>query len=434
MLLSIIDTHLTNKRQSLVDYPNKLNIIFDKLLSLNIKPIIVGGFVRDFILNKKSKDIDIELYGLSSLSELENILQEFGSINSVGKSFGVCKLKAFNLELDFSFPRLDSKIAQGHKGFLVKIDSSLDFKTASSRRDFTINAIGYDIEKRKILDPFNGINDLQNRTLKAVDSSKFAQDPLRVLRAIQFSTRFDLTLDKELFSLCRGMVKNKLLNELPRERIFEELKKLFLKSQNISKGVKLLKDLELFQFFLELQELKDIEFENITIALDNMYFLKVQNNNTNITLMLLIICYKLSPDSCRNFLYRLTNSKKILTDIFIFRECHRSFNLHNFNDYDLYKLAKTVKINDYLLFLSAINNDKNTHIQIKKLQNRAQLLRILTNAKKAIVTGKDLIKIGLEPSKEFSNILEKTYEAQIKGLFSTHKDAIKYIEERLLFF
>jgi len=108
----------------MIDYPNKLNNLFDKLLNLNINPIIIGGYVRDFLLKIKSKDIDIELYGISSFSKLEEILNEFGDVNSVGKSFGVCKLRVDDLDLDFSFPRIDSKIDKGHKGFEIKIDKA----------------------------------------------------------------------------------------------------------------------------------------------------------------------------------------------------------------------------------------------------------------------------------------------------------------------
>ena len=133
----------------MIDYPNELNIIFDKLNNYSIKPIIIGGYVRDFLLNKSSKDIDIELYGIASYEKLEKLLQEFGSVNSVGKSFGVCKLQFDDLDLDFSLPRIDSKINKGHKGFEIQTDETLDFITATSRRDFTINAIGYDVIEKK---------------------------------------------------------------------------------------------------------------------------------------------------------------------------------------------------------------------------------------------------------------------------------------------
>jgi len=94
----------------IIDYPTELDIIFDTLKKSSIKPILVGGYVRDKLLNEESKDIDIELYGVSSLDKVEEILQKFGAINSVGKSFAVCKLKFEGYELDFSLPRKDKKI------------------------------------------------------------------------------------------------------------------------------------------------------------------------------------------------------------------------------------------------------------------------------------------------------------------------------------
>ena len=133
----------------LFDYPKYLDKIFDKLNKNNIRSIIVGGYIRDKFLNLNSKDIDIELFGVSTYDELEKILQEFGEVNTVGKSFGVCKLSLKTLDLDFTLPRLDNKIGSGHCGFEIKVDKNLDFKTASSRRDFTMNAIGYDLIEKK---------------------------------------------------------------------------------------------------------------------------------------------------------------------------------------------------------------------------------------------------------------------------------------------
>ena len=91
---------------NLFDYPKYLNIIFDKLNNNGIKPIIVGGYLRDFFLDISSKDIDIELYGITSFKQLESILEEFGSLNNVGKSFGVCKLSLKDCEIDFTLPKI----------------------------------------------------------------------------------------------------------------------------------------------------------------------------------------------------------------------------------------------------------------------------------------------------------------------------------------
>jgi len=116
--------------------------IGDALYSRGAKPIIVGGSVRDHILGYEPKDFDIEVYGIG-LDELKELLGRFGSVNLVGKSFGVLKLSYKKSVYDFSLPRVEKKISKGHRGFEVKVDENLPYKEAFKRRDFTINAIGY---------------------------------------------------------------------------------------------------------------------------------------------------------------------------------------------------------------------------------------------------------------------------------------------------
>lgn len=337
----------------MIDYPNKLEIIFDKLNKLNIKPIIVGGYNRDKLLNLDSKDIDIELYGIDSLQELETILEEFGDVNSVGKSFGVCKLRFDELDIDFSLPRIDSKVSNGHRGFSVETDSTLDFKTASSRRDFTVNAIGYDVKNRKILDPFNGLKDLQSKTLRAVDLDKFVEDPLRVMRAVQFGARFDFKLDSALLKLLQEMIQTKLLQELPEERIFEELKKVLFKAKKPSFALVMLQQLGAIE-----------EFSNFSQLLEDFDFI----------------------------------AQKELT--------HKQ--LSN-------TLTALVKI---------INGDNTQAKVLSKISKDLQKV-------KPLLQGRDLINLGLAPSKEFSDILDEVYAKQIQGELQNKEEALSWISNKL---
>ncbi len=415
----------------MVDYPKKLNIIFDKLLKNSLKPIIVGGYVRDSLLNIDSKDIDIELYGRSSFKELEDILQEFGDVNSVGKSFGVCKLKIDNLDLDFSFARIDTKINKGHKGFSIKIDSDLDFKTATSRRDFTINAIGYDIETKEILDPFNGVKDLQNRVLKAVDTHKFQEDPLRVLRAVQFSSRFNLTIDAQLLFICQNMIKNSLLEELPRERIFIEIQKLLLKSPKPSTGIITLKQFGAFGFFKELRSLEDHYFFDTLESLDKMASLKTTNKQLNSILMLAVLCHRLEINKTKSFLLRLSSQKSLINKILTLLATRKSFHFKNNKDYDIYLLATKVSIYEFTFFSLAIAKSQKELESILQLRDRAEALHILNTKAKNLLQGKDILALGIEPSKEFSKILEKAYIAQISGEFTTKQEALLWLKKEL---
>jgi len=369
------------------EYPNKLNIIFDKLNNYNIKAIIVGGFVRDYFLQKNSKDIDIELYNASSFEQIVEILKEFGETNIVGKSFGVVKLNLGNLELDFSLPRLDNKISSGHKGFSVQTFKILDFKTASKRRDFTINAIGYDVSSKKIIDYYNGIDDIKNKKLRFIDEKSFKEDPLRILRAVQFCSRFEFEMDEDLFSTCREMIKEDLLKELPTERIFSEIKKLLLKSKKPLIGLKLLDDLNIKIFEINDEKLLDV---------NNFVNFKTDNNDDII--VMLAILYR---DTKYN-LEQLTNSKTLAKKINML--LHVEDFILKKTDTINYNIAKNLDLNLLSLFFKALHVEKNILNNLESLKPK--------------IDGKELILKGLKPSKEFTNILQTLYDEQITVLLS----------------
>jgi tRNA nucleotidyltransferase (CCA-adding enzyme) len=405
------------------EYPNKLNIIFDKLNSYHIKAIIVGGYVRDYFLKIASKDIDIELYNIDSLEKVEKLLAEFGKVNSVGKSFGVVKLLYEDLDLDFSLPRSDSKTASGHKGFTVAIHTDFDFKAAAKRRDFTINAIGYDVVTKVILDPYNGLVDLKNKHLRAVDLKTFPQDPLRVLRAVTFTTRFDLKIEKRLFLLLKKMIKDGVLKELPKERIFEEFKKLLLKSQHPSIGIKLLKELGSFDFFDELKILDEESLEYISKSIDRAASFQMKSDKEKLILMLALLTSQLKKEQQNSFLYKLTNEKKILSSVEKLTDI--SFDIDKQTNYSIYKLATKIDIAFYAHYLLSLYPHKK--LKIAALRERAKKLNVYHKPLPPLLEGKDLIALGLQPSKAFSKILNEIYEKQLHAELSTKEDVINYL-------
>jgi tRNA nucleotidyltransferase (CCA-adding enzyme) len=181
------------------------------------RALIVGGWVRDRLLGIDSKDIDLEVFGIPS-DRLRRELETLGRVETVGESFQVFKMG----DIDVSLPRRDSKAGRGHRGFVVTGDPGMSLEDAARRRDFTINAISWDPLTGEYVDPFNGRDDLQRRVLRVVDAKTFADDSLRVLRALQFAARFDLRLDEETRHICAGID----LDDLPAERVWGEVEKL----------------------------------------------------------------------------------------------------------------------------------------------------------------------------------------------------------------
>ena len=195
----------------------QLDRIVRELHSAGFRPLIVGGAVRDALLGLTPKDVDIEVYGIR-YDRLAEILGQYGRVDLVGKAFGVVKLDGH----DFSVPRRDSKIGVGHRDFLSTFDPGITPREAASRRDFTINAMAYDPVSREILDYFGGREDLERRILRAT-SVAFREDPLRVLRGMQFACRFDLTLDPETAETARSIGDE--YSTIAKERIAEEFMK-----------------------------------------------------------------------------------------------------------------------------------------------------------------------------------------------------------------
>src|SRR5205823_3488023 len=173
--------------------------------------------------------------------------EDVGRVEAVGDSFQVYKLGA----IDASVPRRDSKSGRGHRGFVVEGDPHMSIEEAARRRDFTINAISFDPLTNEYFDPFNGRKDLERRVLRIVDAATFPDDSLRVLRAVQFAARFDLTLDEATRTLCRTIP----LDDLPAERVWGEIEKLLF-APKPSIGFALAMDLGVVaKLFPELQAL-----------------------------------------------------------------------------------------------------------------------------------------------------------------------------------
>ena len=211
------------------------------------RALVVGGWVRDQILGLDPKDLDIEVFNIDG-DRLPHLLGQLGRVEPIGLSFPVYKVGP----VDVALPRRESKTGRGHKGFTVQGDPHMTFEEAARRRDFTINAIGWDPLANAYLDPFDGRGDLAARRLRVVDARTFGDDSLRVLRAVQLAARFELEADAGLRNLCRRIP----LDDLPSERIWGEIEKLLLRPRRPSGGFRLALELEVIARILpELQPL-----------------------------------------------------------------------------------------------------------------------------------------------------------------------------------
>lgn len=426
----------------------------------------VGGCVRDALLGVEPKDVDVEIYGLEA-EKIERILSKKFRFEIVGKSFGVWILKG--LDIDVSMPRTERKTGAGHKAFEIVGDPFLTPKEACARRDFTINAILYDILSGDIIDEFGGMGDLKNKILRHT-SERFSEDPLRVLRAMQFAARFNLDVAPETVELCSKIE----MENLPEERIFEEWKKLILKGVEISRGLFFLRDCGWVKYFRELADMAGCPqdprwhpegdvYVHTAHCMDSFAKKRVGDDREDLIVGLAVLCHDMGKPKCttigddgaihsyghdviggkvaRKFLEHLTREKSIVEEVVPLVERHMAvLDLwrSNAGDGAIRRLAGKVKRIDRLVRLDDADRNGRPPIEPEDspqglwIMQRAEALAIKDSAPKPILLGRHLIELGLAPSVKFKDILNAAYEAQLDGAFFDVEHAVKYAKDNLL--
>ena len=452
----------------MIALPQELTPITDMLLEKGLFPVVVGGYIRDQLIDRDSKDIDIEVYAIRNLATLEKLLAPYGTVNIVGKSFGVLKMQLGVYEIDFSLPRKDYKSDIGHRGFNVQLSGQLDFVTAALRRDFTMNAIGYDLNSSLLLDPYGGQKDLEDKVLRCVNEATFVEDPLRVLRAVQMCARYDLTCDPALMELMRRMVQKGMLQELPKERLFGELKKLLLKAAKPSIGFRLMDALGVLDLLPHLKALQGIGqdpayhpegsvWEHTLLALDTMAAMRCDEERRNLVLMLAVLCHDFGKVSeaasdgtkehasegvgpTRKFLDYFTEEKGLINDVadlVAHHEAPCSLYERRAGDGELRRLAMQVPLRDLIkvaradyLGRAAPETASGAFEAGDWLMEQAGRLGITQSTVKPLLQGRDLVALGLTPSPRFKAILDAAFEAQLDGAFDTYADAQSWLHQR----
>lgn len=424
------------------------------------RALCVGGFVRDRLLGRTSKDLDIEVFGIAA-DALPTLLQTLGRVEPVGQAFPVYKLGA----IDVALPRRESKTGRGHKGFTVEGDPSMTFEEAARRRDFTINAIGWDPLTDEYLDPFNGRKDLELRVLRIVDPSTFADDSLRVLRALQFAARFELTIDPETARICKTIS----LDDLPAERIWGEFEKLLLQAERPSIGFALARELGvIYQVLPEMESLYDCPQDpewhpegNVWIhtlmVIDQARALNGDLDRARLaTVMLGAVCHDLGKPATTAIIDGRTKSPnheamgvepatKILDrlnvntlDNFDVRTQVLGLVTEHLRPMAFYKTRDTVtdgafrrlaqKVDLELLarFARADCRGRTGTFDCSGIDwflDRARSLGVEHKPPQPILLGRHLIEMGVKPGPEMGKVLKAVYELQLDSVVTTLDEA-----------
>ena len=447
-----------------------LRRLFEATRERGGRALLVGGCVRDALLGRKTKDYDVELYGLSA-EQIEALLRELNfRFNAAGKSFGVFKLHG--VPVDIALPRRESKRGSGHRGFFVEGDPKMSIRDAAARRDFTVNSMYFDPLTGELIDPFGGNADLARRVLRHT-SAAFPEDPLRVLRAMQFAARFRFDVAPETVELC-----SKIGPEgLSAERIFEEWSKLITRGEEPSRGLNFLRACGWLKYFPELAALVGVEQDSLwhpegdvwnhtLAALDTFARERVAVNDDfeNLVVGFAVLCHDfgkpattrfLKKDNrwhayghdaagvapARKFLGRMTNFRELIDGVLPLVLCHMqpiAIWRAKAGDAAVRRLAKRVGRIDRLLRVCSADamgkaTEKNADLRAAAawLSERAEALRVSDAAPKPLVLGRHLLALGVPAGPRFKPLLDACYEAQLDGAFSDESGGIAFLKKLL---
>ena len=409
----------------------------------------VGGYVRDKIMGIDSKDIDVEVHGIKD-TDFKNILKNFGYVNEVGKSFGVYMIKG--LDVDFSLPTVERKTGEGHTGFDVEVEPFLGEENASKRRDFTMNAIMEDVITGDIKDYFKGIEDIKNNVIRVVDENTFKEDSLRVYRMAQFASRFNFRIEERSKHIAKGMD----VRELSIERVNEEFRKGLVKSKKPSVFMEILRELGVMKdIFPEIYELIGCEqnkkfhpegdvYNHTLLVLDEASKLKHEVED-EYAFMLAALFHDIGKPKSKEiidgeiktyghdeigsemirgiFRRTLMRDKDVIKYVEVLTKNHmRPRWLYPKGSKKAFrKLAREGFIEDLFKLVEADTlgrggtTKEDFKIYDEFFKEKMESLNLKEEIK-PIVTGKDLINMGMKPGKDLGKVKNIAFEWQLEGM------------------
>lgn len=443
---------------------NKLIQISKDIHSEGGDVYFVGGYVRDNILGLDNKDIDVEIHNIS-VDKVKNILSKYGSVDIVGASFGVLMLRG--LDIDFAFPRTESRTGSKHTDFEITVNPYLGLEDASKRRDFTMNSIMQNVLTGEYIDLHGGISDIKNKVIKYVDKETFVEDALRPLRACQFASRLGFKVDPSVINLAKTMdYKN-----LSKERIVVELDKGLLKSDKPSIALNYLLEMGILnQIIPELVDLKGCEqnkefhpegdvWNHTMLVIDKGAQLKHKTNNPRFFMYACLLHDigkpsttefdekgilrsknhdKVGADIAVSILNRLTTEKEIAKYVYSLTKYHMvAHKLLELKDYKIKKIMLDCDINDLLILntcdISGRESSESSIQRLSKVKSKFEKINELSEGGFGVIEpyiqGRNLIELGMKPSKEFGELIKASFELQLQG--KSKSDILEILNNRI---
>ena len=409
--------------------PPEVRNILTKLYDAGFEAYLVGGCVRDWIRGDQIKDFDV-----ATSATPENIEKIFPKVIEIGRAFGVMKVIAENgREIEVATFRKESNYKDHRHPSKVEFSSILE---DASRRDFTVNALYYDLKTAQVLDSFEGLTDLKNKVIRAIGNpeERFTEDALRLIRAVRFATRFRFTIEAETEMAIQKL--SHLIRKVSVERIRDEVERIFV-SHHAKEAVVLLQHLKLFDYIFPEIAVAILEKKKTwELTLSALDHLKPDSSLEDSVFYLALIYLptlrkypidqragqalaiaerlKLSNEQGKLFAYLVQETAKF-RDVFSMREA----TLYRWMKHEFFPILIRFHALDALSFdgnQAGLEFVKRIYPEAKK---RFEL--------KPMITGDDLVKLGMHPGRQFTEILTSVDDLMLEGKLKSKDEALEYV-------
>lgn len=467
--------------------------LFGSLFGANA--YLVGGHVRDVLMGRRSEDWDILITGFPIDLIIEK-LRPHGRVDCVGKNFGVIKFTTNEgmespITYDVALPRTDvvaDPLLRDHKNFFIRADPSLPVEADLERRDFRINSMAVRISDGLLIDPWNGLGDIEEKTIRITNPSTFTDDPLRVVRLARFSAVLGFTVDPDLYERCNHVD----LMGLSVERISEEVIKMMLRAARPGDGLReLLKLGAVRQLFPDLQAMALCIQDSIFHPEADEYGHHTVFHHTLLTMnqaqgiadlcdleprkrlafQLTALLHDVAKPQTTGWEYKhgrlcVTSPRHDVLGAQMAEQFLKRYRFFSWEGLDLPRLVcaiikthlrpaelwanrSTVSRKAFgrlaaevdgetemlVLFDQADRAGRNER-PIEKLDEKAEWLmekfreyRINRETLRPVVQGRDLLGIGFAPGKELGQVLKELHQMQIDGVFETREEGVALARE-----
>ncbi len=446
----------------------------------------VGGYVRDLIRGIPSEDVDV-LITHHSVEDIIKIIQPYGKVDLVGKSFGIIKFTINGKTYDLALPRKEVPRGTGvkkHKDFIISAEPNLPIEKDLERRDFRCNSIALRLTDNKVIDPFHGASDIKSKKIRLSNPASFPDDPLRILRVARFASVLEFSVDPQIYETSAEID----LSGLSVERVNEEVFKILLFSPLPSVGLEELFKLgairqlfqELYSLTLSIQDPlfhpERDKYGNHTVwhhtkltvdQAKRLSELAQLSQEKKLALLLASLYHDVGKPSTAQWEFKkgrmvVTNNGHDVLSEKITKKILSRFRIFSWNGYKLRKtILSLIKCHhraselwqnrevvtkkafnrlaadisgeiELLVYLDASDRAGRKEKPIIELDEEARwLLRkfkeldVTKETIKPLIMGRELIKMEVAPGPLIGKILKKLYELQLDNEFETKKEGLQ---------